>query len=171
MKNADEIIQNILSNKTNTAEIDKTESYEELTDLLHFGTKGMQWGVRNSRPKTLTGQISGKDPVGKPDLKAFRKWEAEIIKNYRPSINSAIKNSPEVVTSINKKYENADLNNPKVRDAYYKEHSDGFNKLLSSEFNSRVNPNSPVGKITATISVKDINSEPTLNLNATPPTT
>ena len=87
----------------------------EKNSLIHFGIKGMRWGVRRYQNKD--GSLT---PAGKK--KYQKKWDKNYRKNYVSVYNKTADYANEkLIPEMNKKYKNynfSDLNDPKVKRIY-----------------------------------------------------
>ena len=104
-----------------TSIIDVGESMKKAEDILiHYGVKGMKWGVRKDR-----GHEGERVKTKKLD-KLDSKWQAKsgTMKNYTKVVNSSVDEVNVNLDRINSKpkYKGADFTNPsKLRDEYYEE--------------------------------------------------
>lgn len=128
---------------------------DDLGSLMHYGVKGMKWGVRKDRKgKVKPGSVlkkTGKDPMDVKD-KVSRKDAIEKFNekraprgydfhydNKRDALRKTmLKAQPKIkkeIKAINKseKYKNADLRKPsKLRDEYYRDVSASVSKQLNA---------------------------------------
>lgn len=95
--------------------------------LMHYGVKGMRWGVRNS---DSSGGISRKTARADKKFEKQTRSAKTMIKVYNNAVVHA--NKYDVDRINNKaKYKDKDFSLPsKLRDEYYKEHQDAFNNAL-----------------------------------------
>ena len=102
--------------------------------LMHFGIKGMRWGVRRYQNKD--GSLT---PAGKK--KYQKKWDKNYRKNYVLVYNkTADYANTKLIPELNKKYKNynfSNLNDPKVKriydnyvDEYYTKLQDFFDTSM-----------------------------------------
>lgn len=123
----------------------------EQDELVHFGVKGMRWGVRNASKPVSPKMSKKRDSRGDLMTKDDAKWSKKA-NNIRKGIEAYnqtadVMNST-VIPRINSKpeYRNVNLNkNPKLMAKYNKEYSD----IFDAEFNkalTRVYGTSPSGK-------------------------
>ena len=114
-------------------------------DIYHFGVKGMKWGVRRYQNKDGTLTNAGRNRYQKDIVKADKKRDKAIKKNWTKSYNSAADRiNKEVIPALNKKYEKYDFSkrytDKRINDAYKKyinEYVDSFNSIYLSEITSR----------------------------------
>lgn len=66
------------------------EFYQNEIDILHYGKKGMKWGVRNTQPYVPVDQRTGSD-------------QNDSVQQAQPSANAVAEASPEKVSSTRKK--------------------------------------------------------------------
>lgn len=124
----------------------------ETDDILHFGVKGMKWGVRNDD--------SGSSKPAKEDVKWARKQIS--MNNMIDVMNTAASRSGPLVEKINSKpaYKDADFSQPSaLRAKYYEEHRAGYQKALNDVAKERGN-NSPGGRYRLEIVVENVGSYP-----------
>lgn len=123
----------------------------EQDELVHFGVKGMRWGVRNASKPVSPKMSKKRDSRGDLMTKDDAKWSKKA-NNIRKGIEAYnqtadVMNST-VIPRINSKPEYRDVNlnkNPKLMAKYNKEYSD----IFDAEFNkalTRVYGTSPSGK-------------------------
>lgn len=125
---------------------------EMSSDVKHFGTKGMRWGVRK-------GASEGK--ASKEDLK----WDKNLNKAGAAALVITSAKSRPVVAKINSKpeYKNADFTKPSpLRDKYFAEHAKSFETMLNQELPNHISTSSPTGKFKAEFKVDSPVGPPTL---------
>lgn len=117
--------------ESNEFELEAAWSAEDLSEYLaHHGVKGQKWGVRRDRGHE--GQRAKTRKIARLDKKFAR--NAGTLATYIKIHNMAAEKANKLdIERINNKpkYKNADFNKPsKLRDEYYKEHMNAFNKRL-----------------------------------------
>lgn len=66
------------------------EFYQDEIDILHYGKKGMKWGVRNTQPYVPVDQRTSSN-------------QNDIVQQVQPSANAVANATPEKVSSTRKK--------------------------------------------------------------------
>ncbi len=134
-----------------TIELDPHKFYEVMsmseTDedaLIHFGVKGMKWGVTSKK----SGSAKSDQKATKQIAKADKKWEKKAGRSAFEVHNAASKrmNKTEIDRINNKPaYKDKDFTEDSpLRRKYYKEYSDTFMKVMNEE-SQRINGTNPSG--------------------------
>lgn len=103
---------------------------EEDSDIVHYGVKGMKWGVRKSEYKSM----SRKDrKQARKDYREARRYRRNIY-NHVPSIhNSAADRFDPELDKMNKRYGEHLTDTRETYNKYLNEYKDTWNKMLVSE--------------------------------------
>lgn len=74
--------------------------------LMHYGVKGMKWGVRHDKPRVNRAQRRNQKKEAKALAKAQKKWDENVNKNWYVAYNKAVDYANKVlIPQINKEYE------------------------------------------------------------------
>lgn len=117
---------------------------EELDDiLLHYGVKGMKWGVIRAKAQSIK-----KSRAEKVLAKKDAKWKKEVFQNgtrhFAKANNDSIPEINEFIKKLNKKYEGVDVREGKNRDKYENEYWKKNTEVLNKHLNK---VKSPSGKL------------------------
>ena len=111
-------------------------------ELIHYGIKGMRWGVRKSRVSSTGTKSNTRD---KKEIKAIKKeqkkWDKNVRKNGYKAYNKTIQEvNDTLIPKLNKKYEKYDfskLDDPSIRkvyDRYIEEHDREFESIMNKNY-------------------------------------
>lgn len=106
-------------------------NYEE---LMHYGVKGMKWGVRRYQNPDGSLTKAGK----KRQQKQAKKYAKKVTRNWVDIHNAAADVNNPKLNELNKKYEGVDFKKDrKAYKQYVKEYVDSWNNDLVSEVKNR----------------------------------
>lgn len=112
-----------------------------MSELHHFGVKGMKWGVRRYQNADGTLTAKGKARAEKQTKKAQKKWDENArrywIEGYNKAADYSNKN---FIDKLNEKYKDYDFSDrtdkktQKIYKRYVEEYVNGFNSILEKSY-------------------------------------
>lgn len=130
-------------------------TYNHADELVHYGVKGMKWGVRRYQNKDGSLTAKGRKRL----VDAQKSWEKDVSENWHTAYNSAARKHNREVDAYNAKWKGVDVRvrNSENRKKYLKEFCERFNEIYVTELKARFG-DSPMTE--AKTFVKDFMSDP-----------